>query len=1477
MRIQLTVRAGGPVWGGDDDLGDRQVVVECGPGTRVDALAAALAASLGVDANGYKRVIVDGHPLPAHATVGMPPLLDGAVVDVSEAAAHRAPSGPGNATDRWELRVESGPDVGRRLVLPPGTLVVGRDRRLGLRIGDPGVSRRHAEVTPSVGGVRVRDLGGANGTTVDGRAVGSSPVVVAPGDRLQIGSTSLSVHPVGRERHLPGDGEGHLLIDPATAPPSPPLEAITLPGPPPDREHSRFPWLALLVPLVLAGVLAAVMRSPAILLFGLGGPVLSFGTWVTTRRGSSRRTRDEAARARAARLAVQVEVDRGRAAERQGLRQAHPTLAALLTAAETRSRDLWAEPGDGAAPGALQVCLGGGSPPSRLQVSGETTPPLLAEAPVTVDVTGMNLVALRGSRSLVVKAATNLVCRLGAQRAPHRVEIYVVVGGAEEAAHWSFARLLPHVLAVTLVPSSGGPASATVGGGADAGAGDGVPWLDRLTRPHAHPDAGQGAPVDASVRRPAGERDPPGSTTHLVVFLDGGPAMLHSPAARTLARLASDSWITLVSLGEIPPSRIPAVRTAVVSLVDASAGILAIGDEDPVGFAPDLPGAAYAWRLARALAPLREVDGRSAAPRIPRRVRLLDLLSLDGAPPPSTGAAFTGQLVSSWKAQPRSTQAVLGVTTQGRFVLDLRTDGPHALVAGTTGSGKSELLQTLVASLALVNRPDEMAFVLVDYKGGAAFRGCAELPHVVGWVTDLDAHLTRRALLSLGAEVRRRERILASAGVPDLDAYQSRRDGPGGIAVRPALPRLVIVIDEFRVLAEELPDFVPGLVRLAAVGRSLGIHLVIATQRPGGIVTADIRANVSLRIALRVRDRSDSMDIIERPDAAAVAADTPGRAFLKGGATNLTELQTAQVTGGSPAAASLVVSDVTRWWERPQPTAARPAARSLAAGDLTSNPATDPTGDSTGGSAMDGDLGRLDLHDIVTATGRAAQLLGVGRPPAPWLPPLPGRLDLADLAAAPGSIPVGMVDLPDLQAQECWCWPMDGHLAIAGGPGSGRTTALRTLAGAIAAACPPTAVHLYAIGPPSLGSLAELPHTAAVAGLHDADHAALVVEGLISLVRERTASPEAGQRARLVMLVDGWEQLAGLAGGSVSTELRAVLEAGRTVGVVAVVTGGRALLSGQLAGLFSSRLVLRVADSVELALAGVPVKAVPVHQPPGRAVEVGSHQEVQIALLGGSTDEVAQDAELVAIAGRWRTSISVPRADGRGVLPKPVRRLPTRIRVSEVAPAPPNGVLLGVREGDLRPVHLSLGRGHRRFVVAGPPGSGRTTTLVTLVSGLVSEGHQVAVVGTDLATRLAASGARSVLSISGPAADAADELIAARRAHPSLCVLVDDVERPPALEAVLREVARLVDDDLGLVVAATTPGVLDGRLSPLVGDLERGGAGVLLWPRPGSRQLGTAVPHRASGQPDPPGRGLLVLHRTVRRIQVADSGPDGGT
>jgi S-DNA-T family DNA segregation ATPase FtsK/SpoIIIE len=197
-----------------------------------------------------------------------------------------------------------------------------------------------------------------------------------------------------------------------------------------------------------------------------------------------------------------------------------------------------------------------------------------------------------------------------------------------------------------------------------------------------------------------------------------------------------------------------------------------------------------------------------------------------------------------------------------------------------------------------------MNFVLVDYKGGAAFKDCVNLPHTVGMVTDLDSHLVERALTSLGAELTHREHLLAAVGAKDLEDYldyATRRPVPEPI------PRLLIVIDEFASMARELPDFVTGLVNVAQRGRSLGIHLILATQRPSGVVSGEIRANTNLRIALRVTDAGESTDVIDAREAASISAAHPGRAYARLGHSSLIPFQTGRIGGRRPR------RSCTRW------------------------------------------------------------------------------------------------------------------------------------------------------------------------------------------------------------------------------------------------------------------------------------------------------------------------------------------------------------------------------------------------------------------------------------------------------------------------------------------------------------------------------------------------------------------------------------
>ncbi|MBJ7452538.1 MAG: hypothetical protein JHC71_10695, partial [Blastococcus sp.] len=361
----------------------------------------------------------------------------------------------------------------------------------------------------------------------------------------------------------------------------------------------------------------------------------------------------------------------------------------------------------------------------------------------------------------------------------------------------------------------------------------------------------------------------------------------------------------------------------------------------------DRISAGLAGELARDLADLVPA-GTGAV--LPDEVRMLELPGCALPQEPADVAA------GGWTDARDALRTTLGRSADGPVAVDLCQDGPHALVAGTTGSGKSELLQSLIAGLALNHPPERCTFLLVDYKGGAAFAEAARLPHTVGMLTDLDGSTTARALRSLSAELSRREALLAAHGVADLAAL------PPTVA----LARLVIVVDEFATLAEELPGFVPGLIGIAQRGRSLGIHLVLATQRPGGVVSPEIRANCTLRICLRTTDEADSRDVLGTPAAAHLPVHRPGRALLRRGSGEPRALQVARVA--VPVTSATDGPEIRRWvWP-----GGMQAGRRAAAG---------PT----------------DLARLVDALSHAAEVRGTAAPHRPWQPPLPDMLPQVDL------------------------------------------------------------------------------------------------------------------------------------------------------------------------------------------------------------------------------------------------------------------------------------------------------------------------------------------------------------------------------------------------------------------------------------------------------------------------------------------------
>lgn len=1016
------------------------------------------------------------------------------------------------------------------------------------------------------------------------------------------------------------------------------------------------------------------------------------------------------------------------------------------------------------------------------------------------------------------------------------------------------------------------------------------------------------APAIAEIEQRAEEHAPPGTRT--VVVLDGARALRLVPGMVQVLRAGPAAGIMFLCIDEDRVS-LPEECRAVVMADEPLAAVSQTDTDEVEQVVLDAPPPGWAERVARSLAPVRDVSSQGAQGAIPRSSRFLDVIGL--------GEPDAGAVLSRWGGAGRTTTAVIGEDAEGAFVLDVRADGPHALIAGTTGSGKSELLQTLIASLCVGNTPEAMTFVLVDYKGGAAFKDCARLPHTVGMVTDLDGHLTSRALESLGAELRRREYQLARADAKDIEDYVA--------SMRPGdepMPRLMLIIDEFAALVAELPDFVTGLVDIARRGRSLGVHLVLATQRPAGVVSAEIKSNTNLRIALRVTDEGDSQDVVESSASAHIPPSIPGRAYARLGHGRLMQFQASRV-GGRPRGAvraelrtsTLTLSELSR------PEIAPPVAE---------EDATIPT----------------DLATLVGAIGGAFSSLGRPMPHHPWLEPLPevitldeidrrlyeelqspagqdgaSEIGLGDGAADGGSaeagpagadprtegflppLPLGLEDLPALQAQRpmTWDYTRAGHLGVAGAPRSGRSALLRTLAAGIARTASPADVHLYGLDASSgaLLPLVSLPHTGAVVTRDQPDRVRrllgllgwevarrqqfLAVHGFASLSEQRAAAPEGERLPYLLLFIDRWDSFMAsfenIDGGALIESVETLLREGAAVGLRVVVAGDRSVFRGRFGMMLEDRLLLRMPASDDFELVGMRARDVPVSMPVGRAFRSGiTPREVQFALLTASTVGTAQVA---AIHEAGRLATECWGEPSRSQRPRRVDELPITITADEALALGPEirsgSIALAVGGDDLGLIPVAMDEVGNGVLVTGPRRSGRSTALAFGARTALAGGTRLVLVLPRRSPVTALGGRDGVAAVLGPDTKPNELRDALKERRTETLLVVDDFDvlgNDHPLGPVFEEHLKACRDAPGGVLITCGIDEIGGMYRGIIAQVRKNRTGLILAPRNMDDGAHLSVRlSRSIGGPVPKGRGVLVTTSGWTWVQVPRSEDDG--
>ncbi len=1208
---------------------------------------------------------------------------------------------------------------------------IGRGRESDVQLEDHQVSERHLELSRGMDGWTLRDLGSSNGTYLGGvrvrqTALGSRDIVSLGLSRLRLDGETLyvqcggdvSVHlsqPGGRDQKpAPQKAEEGRPAASAQEYPyqfrqSPRLReqmpggTIDLQAPPSLGGKPEISWLnVLLAPLLTVGVMAViclVLGGPMTMLM-FSAPMTILGAVMTLLRLKSEKKKFAAKEQLRldkynAYLDGEMQKAEGMQAEqRRILCDAHPSPEDCLEWARSMDRRLWERrPADD---DFMALRLGTGPARSLVEIR---TPrqaisleedrladrpsqlardhELVSDCPVTVDLRCAPTVGIIGDRASCLDAARCLVVQAAAHHSYEDLRILLLCS-PREADEWASIRWLPHVFDEThstrLIAAEPSDAARILG-----------QLQETLAQRYG----------DLLQSEFGGMMTP--SPYYLVICADASLPARH-PVLKYLTANDPRLGIGAVFLYD-RLEYLPKECQTIVDLTGAEPCVYPRTDAgDRRAFRADQLTLAQWDQFARAMAPIR-MEPQGGRKELPTSISFLQ----------GYGVKEPRELpvAENWKnARPENSMAVpIGVAENGQpFLFDIHEKkyGPHGLVAGTTGSGKSEMVQSWILSMALKFPPSAVSFVLIDFKGTGLLLPFRNLPHLAGTISDLDTSIGRN-LVALENELTRRKALLDQAGVSNITAYlKLLRQGK----VEKPMPYLFIVIDEFAEFKVRFPDFMQVVNRVFAIGRTLGVHILLLTQKPGSVVDEKMSANTRFRWCLKVASSADSKDMLHHPDAARIT--NPGRAYVQVGEDE-------------------VYAQIQSYWSgapyNPYRDPAISRARKISVVDLGGRRICYEAEKTTGYRSDKKEIDAVvDYLDDLTRRG------DIPRADAIWTQELPDQIPLNSLlqvafdgehwAENTGTLQpaVGMVDDPRSQSQYPLKidFPEDGHLAIYGAPGTGKTTLLQSLILSLALSYSPEVVSLYLMdfGGGSLNLFRNLPHVGGVALDQDAERInkltvlinkeltrrrkLLADLGLVNVASYREVTGET--LPYVVLILDNFAPVRELY-PDLDGFFQTVAREGAACGIYLVLSANTPNLIGyRISQNIKNALALRMQDRSDYAAILGTGAVVEPKNLPGRGLTRGTPPvEFQTALPAeGETEaqRVVNLRELVALMDRKWT----------GSRPAPIPVMPDVVRASDYAVG---GLLTGLDCETVEPRTVKLSE--RQFLVVSQEWGGEDT------------------------------------------------------------------------------------------------------------------------------------------------------------------------